>query len=85
MQLAFGSSVLQTTGDVVMRGKGRLNTQGDATVVAARVTADAAADHGVVSNGTLRITHGADERTLGDRVGAGGGSCWKANGSFKMA
>ncbi len=72
VQLAFGSSVLQTTGDVVMRGKGRLNTQGDATVVAARVTADAAADHGVVSNGTLRITHGADERTLGDRVGAGG-------------
>lgn len=72
VKLAFGAAVLQTTGDVVMRGQGGVSTQGDATVVAARVTADAKADHGLTSQQTLRITHGADERTLGDRVGAGG-------------
>lgn len=72
VQLAFNQVNVDTTGDVVMRGKGRVTTQGDATIAAARLTADKTADHGLVSAKTLTVTHTANERTLGDRVGAGG-------------
>lgn len=72
LNLAFDQVKLETTGDLVFRGQGRASTQGDATIVAARVTADKTADHGIVSAQTLTVTHGAGERTLGDRVGAGG-------------
>jgi len=72
VQLAFNQVNVDTTGDVVMRGKGLVTTQGDATIAAARLTADKTADHGLVSAKTLTVTHTANERTLGDRVGAGG-------------
>ncbi len=72
LNLAFDQIKLESTGDVVFRGQGAVSTQGDATIVAARVTADKTADHGIVSGQTLTVTHGENERTLGDRVGAGG-------------
>lgn len=72
LNLAFDQVKLESTGDVVFRGQGAVSTQGDATIVAARVTADKTADHGIVSGQTLTVTHGENERTLGDRVGAGG-------------
>lgn len=72
LNLAFDQVKLESTGDVVFRGLGKVTTQGDATIVAARVTADKTAEHGMVSGQTLTVTHGENERTLGDRVGAGG-------------
>lgn len=71
-RLAFASSSLSSKGDIVFDGKGKLGTQGDITLAAARVTATGAADHGVDSAATLTITSSANARTLGERVGAGG-------------
>lgn len=71
-RLAFANSSLSSRGDIVFDGKGKLGTQGNVTLAAARVTATGTADHGVDSAATLTITSAANARTLGERVGAGG-------------
>ncbi len=71
-RLAFANSTLSSKGDIVFDGQGKLGTQGDVTLAAARVTATNSAEHGVDSAATLTITSAANARTLGERVGAGG-------------
>lgn len=70
--LAFGNASLQSKGDVVFDGQGKLSTQGDLTLAASRVTATRSADHGVDSAGTLTVTRLAGAHSLNEQVGAGG-------------
>lgn len=70
--LAFGNATLQSKGDVVFDGKGKLSTQGDIILAASRITATRTADHGVDSAGTLTVTRLAGAHSLNEQVGAGG-------------
>lgn len=73
--LAFASTQLTTTGDVVARDSGKLTTQADVTIKSARLTAGTGVDQSIESQaGVLTIAQAtaADQaRTLNDRVGAG--------------
>ncbi|MDI1257888.1 filamentous hemagglutinin N-terminal domain-containing protein [Aquabacterium sp.] len=74
--LAFASTQLTTTGDVVARDNGKLTTQADVTIKSARLTAGTGVDQAIESQaGVLTIAQAPvandQARTLNDRVGAG--------------
>ncbi|MDE2433284.1 MAG: filamentous hemagglutinin family protein [Burkholderiales bacterium] len=70
-QANFASTTLQSQGDAILSGKGSLNTLGDLTIQAARLTADTAANQSVVSQGVLTVGKQANAHTLNERLGAG--------------
>jgi filamentous hemagglutinin len=78
-RLGFASSTLQSSGDVIFSGTGKLDAQGDLTIRSARVTATADSKQTVQSGGLLTITQPRDSQgklsgaySLGETVGAGG-------------
>lgn len=71
-QLAFGGATLASTGDIVFQGDGQLNSQGDLTLRAERVTATTGATHGAQATGhTLRIEAVSGGHTLDEITGVG--------------
>ena len=71
--LGFASSVLRSSGDLVLQGGSGSRTQANNTLVlsAARVTASTGAEHSLFAATSLRIATEAGGRTLGERVGQG--------------
>ncbi|WP_338439639.1 filamentous hemagglutinin N-terminal domain-containing protein [uncultured Aquabacterium sp.] len=71
-QLAFVKTVLDSRGDIVFEGRGKLKAQGDLELSAARVTASGDASQAVESGGVLSVTQREGSATLGESKGAGG-------------
>ena len=70
--LGFRTARLGSSGDVVFNGSGLFTTQGDATLTAARITAQTGAIQGLnAPSGLLSLAAAIDGRTLGNRVGQG--------------
>lgn len=71
-RLAFTRAVLESQGDIVFAGRGKVQAQGDLELSAARVTAQGDARQVVDAAGVLSITRGEGATTLGETLGAGG-------------
>lgn len=71
-RLAFVKTVLDSRGDVVFEGRGKVLAQGDLDISAARVTATGDAQQVVEANGVLSITKREGATSLGESKGAGG-------------
>jgi filamentous hemagglutinin len=70
--LAFAKTVLDSSGDIVLDGRGKLKARGDLELSAARVTATGEAQQVVDADGVLTITSRKGAKTLGESLGAGG-------------
>lgn len=71
-RLGFAKTTLGSQGDIVFRGQGQTNAQGDVTLSAARVTAASDANQKLVAAGDLTIARAEGARSLNESVGAGG-------------
>lgn len=71
-RLGFANTTLSSQGDIVFRGQGQTNAQGDVTLSAARVTAASDANQKLVAAGDLTITRADGARSLNEALGAGG-------------
>lgn len=70
--LAFVNAVLASQGDVIFDQRGKLSSQGDLRIEAARVTATTESDQTVAAGGTLVVSKADGASTLGESLGAGG-------------
>ncbi|MBT9609308.1 MAG: filamentous hemagglutinin family protein [Aquabacterium sp.] len=70
--LAFAKTVLDSQGDIVLDGRGKLKAQGSLELSAARVTGTGKAQQVVDADGVLTITSREGAKTLGESLGAGG-------------
>jgi len=71
-RLGFTQTTLSSQGDIVFRGQGQTDAQGDVTLSAARVTASSDANQKLVAKGDLTVERAAGARSLNESVGAGG-------------
>ena len=71
-RLGFTQTTLSSQGDIVFRGQGQTNAQGDVTLSAARVTAASDANQKLNAAGDLTIARAEGARSLNESVGAGG-------------
>lgn len=69
-RLGFTTSTLDSSGDIVFKGRGQTTTQGDLTLRAARVTATSTSDQKVDAQGALSVEKAG--HTLNESLGAGG-------------
>lgn len=70
--LAFAQAVIASQGDIVFEGRGKLSSQADLKIEAARVTAKSSAEQTVEAGGTLVVKDAVGSSTLGESLGAGG-------------
>lgn len=70
--LAFVNAVLASQGDVIFDQRGKLSSQADLHIEAARVTATTDADQTVAAGGALVVSKADGASTLGESLGAGG-------------
>lgn len=70
--LAFVNAVLASQGDVIFDQRGKLSSQGDLRIEAARATATTESDQTVAAGGTLVVSKADGASTLGESLGAGG-------------
>lgn len=71
-RLAFAKTTLDSQGDIVFRGQGQTQAQGDVSLNAARVTAASDASQQLTAVGDLVVTRAAGAHTLNETLGAGG-------------
>lgn len=72
-RLGFTTSTLDSSGDIVFKGRGQTTAQGDLTLRAARITATDTSDHQVTAQGAVTIEAGVQgSKTLNESLGAGG-------------
>jgi filamentous hemagglutinin family protein len=72
-RLGFTQSTLDSSGDIIFKGRGQTTAQGDLTLRAARVTATSTSDQQAKAQGALSIEAGSTgSKTLNESLGAGG-------------
>ncbi|GEM_PF-2107847 len=72
-RLGFTQSTLDSSGDIIFKGRGQTTAQGDLALRAARVTATSTSDQQAKAQGALSIEAGSTgSKTLNESLGAGG-------------